>query len=144
MTFGERMEDGLHIGHFAHDAVFPQFCRYSVVGGIAFGCDFAVLFVLTHFLGVHYLVSACIGFLVGMTVNYALSTRWVFDRRSIQNKKVEFLVFALIGLAGLGMNELFMWLFTEIARLHYLGSKAVSTVFVYLWNFFARKYSLFK
>jgi len=138
-----QVENGLLFNHLAHDAVFPQFCRYSVVGGVAFACDFAVLFALTHFLGVHYLVSACIGFTVGLCVNYVLSTRYVFDRRSVKNKRVEFLVFGLIGLAGLGLNALFMWLFTEIARLHYLGSKVVSTVFVYLWNFFARKYSLF-
>ena len=115
-----------------------------MVGAIAFAFDFTSLFALTQFGGVHYLVAAGIAFLIGLSINYALSIKWVFNRRSIQDKRMEFLLFALIGLAGLGLNELLIWLFTEIARFHYLASKIISTMFVYLWNFFARKYSLFR
>ena len=53
-------------------------------------------------------------------------------------------IFTCIGMIGLGLNELFMWAFTERVRLHYLMSKAVATVFVYFWNFFARKFILFR
>ena len=126
------------------DATFPQFCRYTCVGAIAFACDFGALFGLTHFLGIHYLLSAGIAFLIGLCVNYVLSIKWVFNKRLVGNKSVVFLIFALIGIAGLGMNELFIWFFTQITGFHYLLSKIISTVFVYLWNFFARKYSLFR
>ena len=126
------------------DATLSQLCRYTLVGAIAFAFDFGALFGFTHFLGVHYLLSAGMAFLIGLCVNYALSTQWVFRRRSIRSKSVEFLLFALIGVAGLGLNELLIWFFTEITGFHYLLSKIVSTVFVYLWNFFARKYSLFR
>jgi putative flippase GtrA len=126
------------------DALLPQLCRYTLVGSIAFACDFGALFGLTRFLGIYYLLSAGIAFLIGLCVNYALSIKWVFRRRSVGNKGIELLIFALIGLAGLGLNELFIWYFTEVMHFHYLASKIVSTVFVYLWNFFARKYSLFR
>ncbi len=126
------------------NSLWQQFYRYTLVGGIAFCFDFGALFVLSRFLGVHYLISAGIAFLIGLAVNYALSTTFVFANRSVGNKGMAFLIFALIGVAGLGFNELFIWFFTEIARLHYLMSKVVSTAFVYLWNFFARKYSLFR
>ena len=134
----------IRIESLRSDATLPQLCRYTLVGAIAFVFDFGSLFGFTHFLGVHYLLSACMAFLIGMCVNYVLSIKWVFRRRSIGSKSVEFLVFALIGLAGLGLNELFIWFFTEITGFHYLLSKIISTVFVYLWNFFARKYSLFR
>ena len=123
---------------------YQQLWRYTFVGAIAFAFDFGSLFALAHFGGVHYLVAAGIAFLIGLSVNYVLSIQWVFTRRSIGDKRVEFLLFAGIGLAGLGLNELFIWLFTEIVGFHYLASKIASTVFVYLWNFFARKYSLFR
>jgi putative flippase GtrA len=134
----------LQMEQTAPNALFQQLCRYTFVGAIAFAFDFVSLFALTHFGGVHYLVAAGMAFLIGLSANYALSIKWVFNRRSIGDKRIEFLLFAGIGLAGLGMNELFIWFFTEIARFHYLASKIVSTVFVYLWNFFARKYSLFR
>jgi putative flippase GtrA len=126
------------------NSLIQQFYRYALVGGIAFCFDFGALFVLSRFLGIHYLISAVIAFLIGLAVNYALSTAFVFAKSSVENKGIAFLIFALIGVAGLGLNELFIWLFTEIAGLHYLLSKVVSTAFVYLWNFFARKYSLFR
>jgi putative flippase GtrA len=128
----------------ASNAFFQQLYRYTFVGAVAFCFDFGTLFALTYFLGIHYLISAGIAFFVGLSVNYAFSIKWVFDRRSIQDKRMEFLLFAFIGLAGLGLNELFIWYFTEVVRFHYLESKIVSTIFVYLWNFFARKYSLFR
>lgn len=126
------------------DATLTQLCRYTFVSAIAFLFDYGALFGFTNFLGVHYLISAGIGFFLGLCVNYILSIRWVFSRRSIESKRVELLIFVLIGVAGLGMNELIIWFFTEIARFHYMVSKIISTVVVYLWNFFARKYSLFR
>jgi putative flippase GtrA len=126
------------------DDLFQQLCRYGFVGAIAFAFDFVSLFALAHFGGVHYLVAAGMAFLIGLSVNYVLSIKWVFYIRSIGDKRIEFLLFGVIGLAGLGLNELFIWFFTEIAGFHYLASKIVSTMFVYLWNFFARKYSLFR
>jgi putative flippase GtrA len=126
------------------NSLSQQLYRYAFVGGIAFCFDFGTLFVLSRFLGVHYMISAVIAFIIGLAVNYALSTTFVFAKRSVGNEGIAFLIFALIGVAGLGLNELFIWLFTEIAGFHYLWSKVVSTAFVYLWNFFARKYSLFR
>jgi putative flippase GtrA len=101
---------------------FPQLCRYTFVGAIAFAFDYGALFGFTHFLGIHYLISAGIGFLIGLCVNYVLSIKWVFRRRSSGSKSAEILIFALIGVAGLGLNELLIWFFTEIALFHYLLS----------------------
>lgn len=129
---------------FRANATLMQLCRYTLVGAIAFLFDYGALFLFTHYLGVHYLISAGIGFLIGLCVNYVLSIRWVFSRRSVGSKNLEILIFTLIGVAGLGLNELFIWFFTETVHFHYLVSKMVSTVVVYLWNFFARKYSLFR
>ena len=120
-----------------------QFFRYGIVGGLAFCADFGTLYGLTDGAGVHYLLSAAAGFLVGLTLNYSLSVRWVFSQRKIANKAGEFALFAVIGIAGLGLNELIMWVLTDLMAVYYLGSKIVTTGVVYLWNFFARKLLVF-
>ncbi len=125
------------------DDTFVQLFRYTFVGGLAFVVDFASLFAFTEFLGIHYLVSAALAFVLGLTTNYLLSLAWVFSRRRMAKPMVEFLIFAAIGVIGLGMNEAILWLLTGLAGVHYLVSKLVSTAVVYLWNFFARKYVLF-
>lgn len=125
------------------DKTLIQLFRYTFVGGIAYCIDFGSLFFLTEFVKINYLISAAIAFLLGLITNYLLSTLWVFSKRTVADKKIEFLVFSIIGLVGLGLNEAMIWFFTEFANFHYLISKMFSTVVVFLWNFFARKKILF-
>lgn len=124
--------------------VFIQLFRYTFVGGLAYIVDFSSLFALTEYVGIHYLTSATIAFVFGITTNYSLSILWVFDGRMIKNKWLEAGIFMLIGVIGLCLNLLFMWILTEYIHFHYLLSKAVATVFVYMWNFFVRRYTLFR
>ena len=121
-----------------------QFFRYLFVGGAAFLVDLASLYILTDFFGIYYLISAAIAFLLGLVTNYILSISWVFNRRSLDNKTVEFSVFAIIGIIGLGLNELFIWLFTAELGIYYLLSKILAAIIILFWNFFARKITLFK
>lgn len=120
-----------------------QLFRYTFVGGFAFLVDFGTLFFLTEFFHIHYLVSAGIAFIFGLTVNYFLSILWVFSSRTMENRLLEFFLFALIGLVGLGLTELFLWILTDIFLIYYLLSKIITTIIVYFWNFFVRKLMLF-
>ena len=125
------------------NSTLVQLFRYTLFGGGAFLVDFGALFALTEGAGLHYLVSAAIAFCLGLLTNYGLSVIWVFPRRRLRSRWAEFGVFGLIGLIGLGFNELIMWGLTEKVGFHYLLSKIASAVCVYLWNFFARKVTLF-
>lgn len=121
-----------------------QLFRYTFVGGIAFLVDFSALYLFTRYFGIHYLISAGLGFCLGVATNYSLSVTWVFCVHRFSNKTVEFGIFALIGIVGLALNEVFMWFFTEILLFHYLASKVAATFFVTLWNFFSRRFLLFQ
>lgn len=120
-----------------------QMFRYTFVGGAAFLVDFGSLFILTDFFGLYYLISAAIAFILGLIANYSLSISWVFNKRTLGNKKLEFGVFALIGIVGLGLNELLIWFLTEDLQLYYLISKIIAAILILFWNFFARKFTLF-
>lgn len=126
------------------DNSFIQLFRYTLVGGLAFIVDFGLLFVFTDIFGIYYLISAALAFLSGLTTNYILSIVWVFNKRRLRNRSVEFGIFGLIGIVGLGFNELFIWFFTEQVHLHYLMSKIIATGVVYIWNFSVRKFMLFR
>lgn len=116
-----------------------QFCRYLIVGGSAFVADALVLRIVER-CGIHYLWAAAAGFLVGVTVNYILSKKLAFAGMKAQvSKEAELAIFLLISLMGLGLTELLMYLFTDKLGLHYMLSKAVAAVIVFLWNFFAKK-----
>lgn len=123
-----------------------QLFRYGIVGCIAFVVDFGMLAFFTEVTGLSYLLSGCIGFTGGVTINYFLSVNWVFETQNSDStsKSAEFLLFVLIGIIGLGINALIMWMLTEYAAVHYLISKLISTIIVFIWNFIARRALVYK
>lgn len=124
-------------------ALLNQFIRYVGVGGTAFIVDFGCLFALTEYAGLHYLVAATIAFCVGLTTSYVLCLVWVFDFRRMENRLHEFLVFGAIGIAGLLLNNLLLWLLTDLVGFHYLLSKVFSAAFILFFNFGLRRWMLF-
>jgi putative flippase GtrA len=126
------------------DSLIGQLLRYAVVGGISFVVDYGSLWLLTEKAGLPYLWSAAIAFLLGLICNYLLSTAWVFGESRIKNAWGEFLAFAIIGVVGLGLNELIMYGCTDGLGFHYMLSKIVSTGIVFFWNFLARRFLVFK
>lgn len=124
--------------------IFVQLGRYMVSGGVAFVVDASLLYILTEWLGLHYLLSTLLSYSVGLMITYAFSILWVFDYRSVESRALEFSVFAVIGVIGLGLTSLCMWLFTSGLGFHYLLSKIITTIIVFVWNFIMKKFLLFR
>ncbi len=136
------------------DNTFIQFFRYIFVGGFAFVVDYGVLALLVEVFSFNAKLAAIISFILGLAVNYILSTLWIFKNSKIENRLAEFAAFALIGVIGLGINELIIWVFDDIIAprkplsfipedKYYLIGKLVSTAIVFVWNFAARKFIIF-
>ena len=125
------------------DKTSIQFFRYIFVGGLAFIIDIGFLYILTNFFGYYYLISAAISFTLGLIANYLLSTHWVFNKHNLNNLTLEFSIFTIIGIIGLGLNELFIWFFTAELNIYYLTSKIFAAALILIWNFLARKYTLY-
>jgi len=121
-----------------------QIIRYLVTGGSAFLVDVALMCGATDILGLHYLWGAAAGFIAGLIVNYGLSVSWVFKERVCKKQELEFLAFAVIGVLGLGLNEVLIWSFTEMAGCYPVVSKIITAMIVFFWNYYARKLMLFQ
>lgn len=120
--------------------LFAQLMKFGIVGVVATVIDFAVLTILTEFFGVHYLTSAAIGFIVSTLFNYFASMRYVFKSRFGANEKhKELMIFVVLSVVGLVLNQIFMWLFVEIVGIFYIFSKVFATTLVMGWNFVSRK-----
>lgn len=120
-----------------------EFGRYLVVGGVAFVADFLALWALVSLAGLHYLPATALAFVLGVWVNYRLSIRWVFVYRAVSLTGVEFGIFLLVGVVGLGVSLGAMSLLAGWLGLHYLLAKALATMLTLLVNFGGRKLLLF-
>lgn len=121
------------------DKTWVQLFRYAIVAGVGLVVDVGGLVALKELAHFNYLVAATSSFVIALIVNYYLSTRWIFKQSRFASRWHDFLLFGLIGLVGLGLNDLMLWILTGWLGWHYLLSKAVSTTLVFGWNFIGRK-----
>ena len=121
-----------------------QFMKFGIVGVIAFLIDYGLMVALTEFFGVPYLISNTISFTVSVVFNYVASMRYVFERRDDMSRRREFIIFVVLSIIGLILNDLFMWLFVSVWFIDYRIAKIIVTVLVAIWNFVTRKIFLEK
>jgi putative flippase GtrA len=117
--------------------------RYVAAGIVALAVDFGTYVALIRLADVNYLVAAPAGFALGLATIYGFSVRWIFAHRRIADARVEFVVFALIGLGGMALNQLVIYGCVEWIALSYEAAKIVSAAAVFGFNFAARKMLLF-
>jgi len=127
-----------------------EFIRYAFVGGIATVADFTVLFLFREFLlkdgMISLYISTALGFTAGLLVNYILSLMFVFVSAKGTNKgrkPIDIILFAVIGLIGLFLSELGMFVGVKLLGLYYLIVKSIVTLVVLIWNYLARKFLIF-
>jgi len=119
--------------------LLAQFMKFGIVGVIAFIIDYGVMIFLTEVFGVQYLISTTISFIVSVIFNYFASMRFVFKRKDDMSRRREFIIFVVLSVMGLGINDLFMWLMVDFLYIDYRISKIVVTFIVAVWNFVTRK-----
>lgn len=152
--------------------LLKQILRFGVVGGISFVVDFVitnVVALLIRKIGIDAttaaMIGALVGFIVSIIVNYLLSMHWVFTRKDDMNRGKEFIIFVVLSLIGLGLNELIilgcMYLINNVGwcgdftqwcvdvvnhvfsmtfdGMATAGSKIIATAIVMVFNFVTRK-----
>jgi putative flippase GtrA len=117
--------------------------RYFAASALALAIDFGIYIGLIRLAGVHYLVAAPLGFAFGLTTIYLLSTRWVFKERRLADRRAEFALFALVGLAGMALNQMILFAAVQWLAASFEVAKIISAGTVFSFNFATRKLLLF-
>jgi len=120
-----------------------RFARYSSVGVGTFLLDLALLFVLTDFLKVQYVVATGIAFFFAVSLNYLISRKTVFrgSERSLKGGYLNFIIFAL---AGMVTSMLGMYILVSVFALYYIYARIIVAGFVGMWNYLMNLYVNFK
>lgn len=119
-----------------------EFTQYVVVGGLAFLVDWFLLTRGISWGGLDYRLATALGFVAGLATNYTLCVLWVWRGTQARALK-DFMVFTSIGLAGLGITELGMWVGVGLLAFAPSPVKIVVAGFVLIWNFTLRKLMVF-
>lgn len=123
--------------------LIAQIIKFGLVGFLCFFIDYGIMVFLTEVAGVHYLLSSGISFTVSVIVNYVLSLTYVFETEQ-KNRVKEFIIFVVLSVIGLGINQVLMWFCVDILGIFYMISKIGATAVVMVYNFVTRKVVLEK
>lgn len=116
-----------------------QFLRFSMVGISCFCLDYGIMVLLTEAVNVDYFWASATSYTIATIVNYILSMRFVFRGKEDMNRWTEMLIFLVLSLIGLGLNQMIMWVVVEQVHIHYMLAKIFSTLMVTTYNFISRK-----
>lgn len=119
--------------------LIKQIIKFGIVGGSAFVIDYGLMIFLTEVMNINYLISNGLSFSASVVFNYIMSVKWVFDVKKKNSKTNEFLIFVLLSLVGLGINQFIMWISVEKLEVYYILSKIYATIIVMVYNFITRK-----
>ena len=133
--------------------LLAQIIKFGAVGFLCFFIDYAIMVELTELVGIPSLISSGVSYTISTIVNYILSVTVVFDADKEANKVVQFIVFVVLSLIGLGINQLCMWGGTSwlehlmeqsqalaaYSRYAYMVVKIFATAVVMVYNFITRK-----
>lgn len=143
--------------------LIEQILKFAVVGGLSFLIDFVITLIVSTIMrkiGSSVETSAAVGgifgFCISLIFNYIMSMKYVFARKDDMDRKKEFMIFAVLSLIGLGINELILY-FGVIAcdaiapqivaaypTIVTAFVKMVATGIVMVYNFISRKLTLEK
>ena len=114
--------------------MFFKFLKFGVVGLSGLIIDFSLTYFLKEKLKLNRYLSNSAGFIVAASSNYLFNRIWTFES---DNPKVitEYGSFIIISVIGLGINNLFLYLFEK--RMNFYLAKLCAIIVTTLWNFFA-------
>ena len=121
-----------------------EFLKYFFVSILGLAGDLLTFSLCLRIVYLSWFVSASVGFFIGMSIVYFLSISFVFSKRKIKDKPIsEFLIFFIIGMFGLTITQLSLYIGIEILNINPEISKLNASILTFLFNFFLRKNALF-
>ena len=119
--------------------LFVQIFNFAIVGVIATLIDFVFLYLFKEVCHFPVVVANSLSFAISVIYNYFASLTFVFDVDKSKSQGRNFVIFMVCSIIGLVLNDLIVWVITDICHIYYMVSKVIATVFVMIFNFVTRK-----
>lgn len=117
--------------------------RFVISGGLAAASLFATLYVLTDVLGLWYVASAALAWLVSMLVSFALQRAWTFRTQGRARATRQLTQFMTLGVMNAAINAGLMYALVDRLGVHYLLAQFGLAFLIAAWNFVIMRYAIF-
>ena len=121
---------------------FRNLILYGIIGSCSSFLDFITYTFLIRIGEFNYLIANCISVIIGIVTSFILNRKYNFKVKDKTAKR--FSIFLTIGLCGMLMSNLILYICIDCLSLDEIISKLCSIVFVVIIQFILNKYITFK
>lgn len=112
-----------------------QLLRYAIVGGLAIGIYHIILYGLTEYFKVPYLISATAATIISFLINFILHKFWTFNNYDIQAVPKQLSWYTLMKITLAVTNIILLYCLVDYLKLYYLIASGIVTVFISVVSF---------
>jgi putative flippase GtrA len=123
---------------------YKIYVKFVLAGGTAAGTNLALLFFFTDILGIYYLISTTLSFIIAYFVSFYLQKYWTFRDNSRDKMAKQMSLYFIVGATNLGINDTGMYLLVDKAHLHHLIAQVVMGGIIAISSFLIYKFFIFK
>jgi putative flippase GtrA len=128
--------------------IFPQhalrqFIKFAIAGVICMILELTLYSTQIYVFKIDPVYANPPSVIAALLLNYLISRAWVFETGRYQTS-TEFMAFAVVGTIAFLLNQGIVWLMVDYLFVHPITSKLVAIATVVIWNFFAKKFFVFK
>ncbi|MCX6719201.1 MAG: GtrA family protein [Candidatus Taylorbacteria bacterium] len=110
--------------------------RYIISGGTAAAVDLVLLYILTDLIGIWYITSSILAYLVAFMVSFTLQKFWTFRDHSRNNIHSQAVIYFIVTSLNLGLNTLGIFAFVHYLSFHYLIAQIVVSVIIAMESYY--------
>jgi len=121
----------------------PKVARYIIAGGTAATINIGTLFLLTHFIGVWYLLSSIIAFIVSFFISFYLQRTWTFEHNHPDTIARHMVLYFGVTLFNLALNTGIVYALVEWVSVWYVLAQIIAGALVAISSFFIYKHVIF-
>ncbi len=116
-----------------------EFIKFALVGASGTFINIGILWFLTEILGIHYIVSEIIAFIVSGISNYILNKIWTFQERINQEPGMKYIKFLIISIIALLVNISILFILVEFFDMWYIFAEVYAIAGAFILNYIGNK-----
>lgn len=123
---------------------YAQFIKFAISGCIVAVVNLSSLYLFTDLLGIWYLTSSFLAYIMSFFVNFFLQKYWTFEDHALEGTTFKIGIFFINSLVNLGLNTVLMYALVDGLHIWYLLAQCVAIGILMLMNYTVYRLYIFR
>ena len=116
-----------------------EIVRFCFGGAIAVLVGYVLLYTLTEFLMLWYVLSSVISYLTSQALNFIIQKIWVFKNKESKTTKKQFVIYMSLSVIYFLINTIMIYVLTDYYHIYYILSQVILTTVISIASWFTTK-----